>query len=58
MVPALESVPLVSILKHFLKVRHYMFAYLEGLPGGSDLEDLVELYKKEIKSHRRISKLQ
>ena len=57
-VPALESVPLESIQKHFLKVRHYMFAYLEGLSGGSDLEDLVKLYKKEIKSHRRISELQ
>ena len=28
-VPALESVPLDSIQKHFRKVRHYMFAYLE-----------------------------
>ena len=36
-VPALESVPLESIQKHFRKVRHYMFAYLEGVPGGSDL---------------------
>ena len=33
------------------KVRHYMFAYLEGLPGGSDLEELVKLYKKEFLSH-------
>ena len=35
-----------------------MFAYLEGVPGGSDLEKLVKDYKKEIKSHRRISELQ
>ncbi len=54
-VPALESVPLESIQKHFRKVRHYMFAYLEGLPGGSDLEKLVKNSKKQIQSHRRIS---
>lgn len=57
-VPALESVPLESIQKHFRKVRHYMYGYLEGLPGGSDLEKLVKKYKKEIQSHRRISELQ
>ena len=32
-----------------------MYGYLEGLPGGSDLEKLVKKYKKEIQSHRRIS---
>jgi len=42
-IPALESVTLESIQKHFGKVRHYRFAYLEGLPGGSDLEKLVKL---------------
>jgi len=57
-VPALESVPLQSIQKHFNKVRHYMFAYLEGMSGGSELEDLVKNYKKVIKSHRRISETQ
>ena len=57
-IPALESVPLESIQKHFRKVRHYMFGYLEGLPGGSELEILVKKYKKEIQSHRRISELQ
>ena len=35
-----------------------MLAYLEGVPGGSDLEKLVKKYKKVIKSHRRISKVQ
>jgi len=45
-VPALESVSLDSIQKHFNKVRHYMFAYLEGLSGGFELEQLVKLYKK------------
>ena len=57
-VPALESVPLESIKKHFNKVRHYMFAYLEGLSGGQELETLVKQYKKEVKSHRRISETQ
>ena len=56
--PALESVPLESIQRHFNKVRHYMFAYLEGLPGGSDLEKLVKQYKKKITSHRQISEVQ
>lgn len=28
--------------KHFRKVRHYMFAYLEGIPGGSEFELLVK----------------
>jgi len=32
-----------------------MFAYLEGLPGGLDLENLVKNYKKAVKSYRRIS---
>ena len=57
-VPALESVPLKSITKHFMKVRHYMFAYLQGLKGGVELENLVKQYKKALKSHRRISKKQ
>jgi len=52
---ALDSVSLDSIKKHVSKVRHYMFAYLEGLPGGLDLENLVKNYKKAVKSHRRIS---
>ena len=56
--PALESATLENMHKHFRKVRHYMFAYLEGVPGGSDLEELVKNYKKEIKSHRRISEVQ
>ena len=39
-------------------VKHYMFGYLEGLPGGSDLEKLVKVYKNVMKSHRRISEHQ
>ena len=57
-IPALDSVTFESMQKHFRKVRHYMFGYLEGIPGGSDLEKLVKKYKKEIKSHRRISEQQ
>ena len=57
-IPALDVVTLDNIKNHFRKVRHYMFAYLEGIPGGSDLEKLVKAYKKEIKSHRRISEIQ
>ena len=53
--PALESVSLENIQNYFSKVRQYMFAYLESIPGGSDLEKLVKDYKKATKSHRRIS---
>ena len=35
-----------------------MFAYLEGIPGGSELEKLVKKYKLKIKSHCRISHTQ
>ena len=57
-IPALETVTLENIRNYFRKVRHYMFAYLEGLPGGSGLEKLVKNYKSVIKSHRRISEHQ
>ena len=56
--PALDSVTMENVHNHFREVRHYMFAYLEDVPGGSDLETLVRNYKKAIKSHRRISALQ
>ena len=57
-IPALETVTLENIQNYFRKVRHYMYAYLEGLPGGSDLEKLVKNYKNVIKSHRRTSEHQ
>ena len=44
-IPALETVTLENIQNYFRKVRHYMFAYLEGLSGGSDLEKLVKITK-------------
>ncbi len=56
--PALDIVTLDNVKNHFRKIRHYMFAYLEGVPGGCDLEKLVKAYKKAIKSHRRISEIQ
>ena len=57
-VPALDTVTMDNFCNHFRKVRHYMFAYLEGVPGGSDLEKLVKEYKKVIRSHHRISEHQ
>ena len=36
----------------------YMFAYLEEVPVGSDLENRVKMYKKSITSHKRVSDLQ
>ena len=38
---AVESTSHDNIKKRFTKVRHYMFAYFEGLPGGSDPVKLV-----------------
>ena len=35
--PALNSVTMENMQNHFRKVRHYMFVYLEGVAGGSDL---------------------
>lgn len=32
-----------------------MFAYLEGLPGGSDLEKLVKNHKNPTEEYLRIS---
>ena len=45
----LNSVPLQSIQKHFQKVCHYMFTYLEGIPRGTYLEKLVKKHKKTTK---------
>ena len=49
--PALDSVTVESMHQHFRKVRHNMYTYLEGVPGGSDLEKLVNNYKKIIFSN-------
>ena len=34
--------------------RHNVLEYLEGLPGGLQLEQFVKTYKKEVKSYHRI----
>jgi len=52
-VPALVSISLESIQKYLKKVQHYMFAYLEGLSGGSEPEQLVKMNINEEKSIER-----
>ena len=44
-----DSITDENIANYYKKVRQYMHA------GGPDLEKKVQIYKKEIKSHRRIS---
>ena len=48
---ALDSVTVENITNYFRKVRHYMFAYLQGIAGGLDLENEVKKMKKIYKSH-------
>lgn len=50
-----NTVTVENIRRHFNKVKLYMFAYLEGIKPGQELEKKVKKYKKEIKSHRRVS---
>ena len=52
---AYDSVTLENIKKHFRKVRHYMFGYLEGLTPGKDLDQALIKYKTAIRSHLRCS---
>ncbi len=40
----LDSVTVDNIKNFFLKARHYMFAYLEEVAVGSELEKLVKMY--------------
>jgi hypothetical protein len=47
----LDSVTVDNIRNYFRKAREYMFAYLEEVPVGSDLENHVKMYKKSITSH-------
>jgi len=51
---ALDSVTVENITNYFRKVRHYMFAYLQGIAGVSGLENEVKKMKKIYKSHRRV----
>ena len=41
---ALDTVTIDHMSNYFRKVRHYMFGYLEGIPGGLELEKLVKDY--------------
>ena len=45
------TVILEDILKHFRKVCHYMYAYLEGLKPGAEVDEAIKVASK---SHRRI----
>ena len=40
-----DSVSLDNIQNHFRKVRHFMFAYLEGLEPGKELDEAIKKYK-------------
>ena len=51
---AYDTVSAENIKNHFRKCKHYMFAYLEGLKPGTELDDQVKKYKKAILSHRHI----
>ena len=42
---AYDSVTMENIHNHFRKVRHYMFAYLEGLTPGVELEMHININK-------------
>ena len=44
---AYDSVTLENIQNHFRKVRHYMFAYLEGLiPGNKEVQNCNKITQK------------
>ena len=49
----LDSVMVENLQNYYNKARNYMFAYLEGIAGGKELQDTVKRYKKIYKSHRR-----
>ena len=49
----LDSVSVENMKNYFRKARNYMFAYLEGLAGGNELEEKIKKYKKIYKSTRR-----
>ena len=51
----LDSITIENICNYFCKAREYMFAYLDGVLAGSELESRVKMYKQTIISHRRIS---
>ena len=50
----LDVVTVDNIRNHYRKVRHYMFAYLLGISGGPQIEEMVKKMKKVYTSHRRV----
>ncbi len=44
-----------NIKNYFRKTRNCMFAYVEDIARGNELEDKMKRYKKIYKSHRRPS---
>ena len=51
---ALDSVTQDMLQNFFRKARQYMFAHLEGLKAGPEMEKQVKKYSKVFKSHRRV----
>ena len=51
---AYDTVTLENIQKHFRKVKHYMFGYLEGIKLGQELEETLKKCETAVKSHRQI----
>ena len=49
---AIESITTENIKNHIRKVKQYMFAYLQGIKVGKELDETIKKYKKAIKSHR------
>jgi len=43
---ALDAVTVGNVNNYFRKVRHYMFAYLQGYSGGMELENQIKITKK------------
>ena len=43
---ALDAVTVDNVNNYFRKVRHYMFAYLQGYSGGMELENQIKIMKK------------
>ena len=42
------TITLEDILKHFRKVRHYMYVYLEGLKPGAEVDEAIKIASKSL----------
>ena len=51
---ALDSVSVTNIANFCQRARHYMYAYLDGATPSPQMEDLVNKFLKQFKSHRRV----